>query len=76
MLHDRDRIFTNLYGRLDWKLKGARSRGDWDNTKAILERGRDAIIAQVKESGMRGRYREIKRVLADTLPRRIVLAVF
>ena len=55
MLHDRDRIFTNLYGRLDWKLKGARSRGDWDNTKAILERGRDAIIAQVKESGMRGR---------------------
>src|SRR5512135_2437495 len=32
MLHDRDRIFTNLYGRLDWKLKGARSRGDWDNT--------------------------------------------
>ncbi|MFZ0693261.1 MAG: NADH-quinone oxidoreductase subunit NuoF [Alphaproteobacteria bacterium] len=55
MLHDRDRIFTNLYGRLDWKLKGARSRGDWDNTKAILERGRDIIIAQVKESGMRGR---------------------
>jgi NADH-quinone oxidoreductase subunit F len=55
MLHDRDRIFTNLYGRLDWKLKGARSRGDWDNTKAILERGQDTIIAQVKESGMRGR---------------------
>lgn len=55
MLHDRDRIFTNLYGLQDWRLKGARARGDWDGTKAILERGRDRIIADVKESGMRGR---------------------
>jgi NADH-quinone oxidoreductase subunit F len=55
MLHDRDRIFTNLYGRLDWRLKSARARGDWDGTKAILERGRETIVAQVKESGMRGR---------------------
>ena len=25
-LKDEDRIFTNLYGRHDWKLKGALSR--------------------------------------------------
>ena len=25
-LHDDDRIFTNLYGRHDWRLKGALSR--------------------------------------------------
>lgn len=25
-LKDQDRIFTNLYGRHDWKLKGALSR--------------------------------------------------
>ena len=25
-LKDEDRIFTNLYGRHDWKLKGAMSR--------------------------------------------------
>lgn len=25
-LKDEDRIFTNLYGRHDWKLKGAQSR--------------------------------------------------
>ena len=45
MLHDKDRIFTNLYGLHDPFLKGARSRGDWDNTAAILARGRDALVA-------------------------------
>ena len=55
MLRDQDRIFTNLYGIHDWHLAGARSRGDWDGTKAILERGRDAIIEDVKLSGLRGR---------------------
>src|SRR5579885_2565870 len=55
MLSDKDRIFTNLYGLHDWRLKGARARGDWDGTAAILARGRDAIIAEVKASGLRGR---------------------
>ncbi|HLO76482.1 MAG TPA: NADH-quinone oxidoreductase subunit NuoF [Magnetospirillum sp.] len=55
MLRDQDRVFTNLYGIHDWGLKGARARGDWDNTKAILEKGRDAIIEEVKNSGLRGR---------------------
>lgn len=55
MLKNEDRIFTNLYGIEDWKLKGAMARGDWDNTKAILERGTDAIIEQMKVSGLRGR---------------------
>ncbi|CAA7625819.1 NADH-quinone oxidoreductase subunit NuoF [Magnetospirillum sp. UT-4] len=55
MLRDQDRIFTNLYGLHDWGLKGAQARGDWDGTKAILERGRDAIVEEVKNSGLRGR---------------------
>jgi NADH-quinone oxidoreductase subunit F len=55
MLNDRDRVFTNLYGFHDWRLAGARSRGDWDQTKAILDKGQDWIIDQVKESGLRGR---------------------
>ena len=55
MLADRDRIFLNLYGRHDWGLKGARARGAWDGTKAILEKGRDEIINEVKNSGLRGR---------------------
>jgi NADH-quinone oxidoreductase subunit F len=55
MLHDKDRIFTNLYGLHDWGLAGARARGAWDGTKAILEKGRDGIINEVKASGLRGR---------------------
>src|SRR5215470_8776793 len=55
MLQDKDRIFRNLYGRHDWRLAGARSRGAWAGTKAILEKGRDAIITEIKNSGLRGR---------------------
>jgi len=55
MLADKDRIFTNLYGYQPWNLKAAQARGDWDNTKAILAKGRDAIIEEIKASGLRGR---------------------
>lgn len=55
MLSDKDRIYTNLYGQQDWRLAGARRRGDWDGTKAIIARGRDAILDEVKASGLRGR---------------------
>jgi NADH-quinone oxidoreductase subunit F len=55
MLADRDRIFTNLYGFQDWGLKAAQARGDWDDTKALLARGQDAIIEEIKASGLRGR---------------------
>jgi NADH-quinone oxidoreductase subunit F len=55
MLADKDRIFTNLYGFGDRGLAGARARGQWDNTKALLELGRDKIIQEVKDSGLRGR---------------------
>src|SRR5579885_3310044 len=55
MLADKDRIFQNLYGLHDWGLKGALARGNWDGTKAILEKGRDWIINEIKASGLRGR---------------------
>jgi NADH-quinone oxidoreductase subunit F len=55
MLQDKDRIFTNLYGFQDWGLKGAQGRGDWDNTKALMAIGQDAIIDEIKASGLRGR---------------------
>ena len=54
-LADKDRIFTNLYGFQDWGLKAAKQRGDWDDTKALIERGQDAIIDDMKASGLRGR---------------------
>ena len=54
-LDDKDRIFTNLYGQQDSGLAAARGRGDWDGTRALLDKGRDWIITEVKESGLRGR---------------------
>ena len=54
MLADRDRIFTNLYGEYDWRLPGARARGDWDGTREVILKGRDWIVNEVKESGLRG----------------------
>ena len=55
MLDDKDRIFRNLYGLDDWGLEGARRRGAWDGTKAIIDKGRDWIINEMKASGLRGR---------------------
>jgi NADH-quinone oxidoreductase subunit F len=55
MLADKDRIFQNLYGVHDWGLKGAMQRGAWDGTKAIITKGRDWIINEMKASGLRGR---------------------
>ena len=54
-LSDRDRIFTNLYGTQPWNLAAARARGDWDGTAAIIQKGRDWIVNEMKESGLRGR---------------------
>jgi hypothetical protein len=55
MFQDKDRIFTNLYGQDHWGLAAARKRGVWDGTKKLIELGRDELIQQVKDSGLRGR---------------------
>ncbi len=55
ILEDKDRIFTNLYGLQDWRLEGAKQRGCWNATADMLSTGRDWIINQIKNSGLRGR---------------------
>lgn len=55
MLADKDRIFTNLYGLQPWTLEGALRRGVWSGTAAIIQKGSEAIIAEVKASCLRGR---------------------
>ncbi|KFM25849.1 NADH dehydrogenase [ubiquinone] flavoprotein 1, mitochondrial [Auxenochlorella protothecoides] len=54
-LEDKDRIFTNIYGRHDPFLKGAEKRGDWHRTKDLVSKGADWIVDQMKKSGLRGR---------------------
>ena len=49
MLEDKDRIFTNLYGQGDFGLEGAKKRGGWNGTKAILEKGRSLLPIGVLE---------------------------
>ena len=39
----------------DRSLKGAIARGHWDGTKDILAKGRDWIVKEMKDSGLRGR---------------------
>ncbi len=55
MLHDKDRIFTNLYGDQGPDLDAAKSRGDWDGTAALIQKGRGWLVDQMKASGLRGR---------------------
>ena len=55
MLKEEDKIFTNLYGKESFALDAAKKRGDWDNTKSLIVKGRDWLIEQVKLSGLRGR---------------------
>lgn len=55
MLAEKDRIFKNLYGFEPAGLKAAKARGIWDNTKKLLEKGPEAIVEEIKASGLRGR---------------------
>ncbi|MEI7606581.1 MAG: NADH-quinone oxidoreductase subunit F, partial [Rhodospirillaceae bacterium] len=55
MLRDEDRIYTNLYGFQGTDLKSARARGDYDGAREIILKGRDWIVNEIKDSGLRGR---------------------
>ena len=55
MLKDEDRIFQNLYNDKGSSIELSKKRGDWINTKDLIEKGRDWIINEVKTSELRGR---------------------
>lgn len=55
MIKESDRIFTNLYGTKDWRLKDAKKRGDWDKTKDYIQNGSSWVLQEVMASGLRGR---------------------
>merc|ERR1719454_2199944 len=54
-LSDQDRIFTNVYKDESPWIDAAMKRGDWHQTKNMLEMGADWIIQEIKDSGLRGR---------------------
>ncbi len=55
MIADKDKIFTNLHGKESPYLEAAKKRGDWDQTKSFILKGRDWVVEQIKNSGLRGR---------------------
>ena len=55
MLNKKDRIFNNLYGLKGNGLNTALKLGDWSESKEIIAKGKDWILKQVKDSGLRGR---------------------
>ncbi len=55
MLKDSDRIFQNIYGLKDTSLAGAKAIGDWDGTAGLIGKGRQWIVDEIKNSGLRGR---------------------
>ncbi len=55
MLKDEDRIFQNIYGFKGSGLDIAKSIGDWKNTKKFIAKGREWIVEEIKNSGLRGR---------------------
>ena len=55
LLSDDNRIFKNLHGEGGADLESARARGDWKNTGTFIKKGREAIIAELKASDLRGR---------------------
>src|SRR5580704_15532256 len=78
MLEDKDRIFTNLYGLGDRSLNGARARGQWDNTKALIDQKRPhylVINADESEPGT-CKDREILRNDPHTLVEGALIASF
>jgi len=55
MLKHEDYIFTNLNGYNSFKLNAAKSRGIWNNTKKIIQRGSSWIVNEIRLSDLRGR---------------------
>ena len=55
MLEDKNRIFQNLYGDKGIDIDSSKQRGDWNNTKSLIKKGRDWIIDEMKKSELRGR---------------------
>jgi len=55
MISKNNIIFNDIYGFKGNSIHKSIERGDWDNTKALLDKGPEWIINEVKSSELRGR---------------------
>ena len=55
MISKNNIIFNDIYGFKGNSINKSIERGDWDNTKALLDKGPEWIIEEVKSSELRGR---------------------
>ena len=47
MLRDEDRIFQNLYNDGGVDLDSSKKRGDWTETKKLIEKGKDGLLMRL-----------------------------
>ena len=55
MISKNNIIFNDIYGFKGNSIDKSIERGDWDNTKALIDKGPEWIIEEVKSSELRGR---------------------
>ena len=55
MLEPKDTIYYNINGSIEVTLAEAQGRGDLTGMAAIVKKGREWIIDEIKKSGLRGR---------------------
>ena len=55
MISKNNIIFNDIYGFKGNSIDKSIERGDWDNTKALIDKGSEWIIEEVKSSELRGR---------------------
>ena len=55
MISAKNIIFSDIHGFNGSDISISEKRGDWDNTKALIKKGADWIINEVKNSELRGR---------------------
>ena len=55
MISEKNIIFSDIHGFNGSDISISEKRGDWDNTKALINKGADWIINEVKNSELRGR---------------------
>ena len=55
MISAKNIIFSDIHGFNGSDISISEKRGDWDNTQALIKKGADWIINEVKNSELRGR---------------------